>query len=494
MAINGAVGGDDITIEPGTYTTGMMLKDNSQTLTIHGQSGQPRPVITSGAADGFFFAGPNTSLSDVEIDATASGAVGIDSASSNVAIDRVISVVSGPPSVSSLAVACTLTHSATVTNSLCVGAGPSALGMNFFNGSLTLRNDTLEAPGTAASPGSDGLAVGSPGSNSSVLASNTIARGATEDILAITTSGGSATVSADHSNYQTVDMQSGGGTVSVTPAGTGTNQTTAPVFVNPAGRDYREQAGSPTVDAGTNSSFDGQFDLDGNPRQFGAATDIGAYEYIPPPACQPVSATTATGTPAAVQLSCADALGGAVTYAITANPSHGAVSVNASTGQATYTPASGYSGPDSFSFDATSSHGTGASATASITITPPGSLPAPKDSKPKLSPTTFTPFSTGPPIVAAKTRGTLVSYTDTESARTVFKVQRCVKRKGGKCVRYRTIGRFKHADGAGLNRFRFTGRIGGKALRAGHYRLTSRPVNSAGKAGPGHTNLFTIVR
>jgi hypothetical protein len=288
--------------------------------------------------------------------------------------------------------------------------------------------------------------------------------------------------------------------------GSGTNQTAAPSFVNPAAEDFREQAASPTVDAGTNSSFDGPLDLDGNPRQFGASTDIGAYEYIPPPTCQPVNATTATGTPVTVQLTCTDALGGPVTYAITGAPSHGTVSVGASTGRATYTPAAGFSGNDSFSFNATSSHGTGASATASIVVTT-GST-APRDSKPKLSPTRFIPFASGSTIVAAKARGTLISYTDTQSATTVFTVQRAIgtgvishgkcvkaspKSKGRKCIRFRKVGRFKHADTAGLNRFRFTGRVGGKRLRPGRYRLISRPVNAAGKAGRSHTNFFTII-
>lgn len=507
-AINSAGSGDDITIEPGTYSTSTELVDNNRTLTIHGQAGQPRPVIHTSAVSGFGFFGPNTSLSDVEIDSSAPGGTTIYSQSSNAAIDRVISRASGGPSMVTDPIACYLKGTATVTNSLCVGDSAGAFGLFFYGGSLTLRNDTLEAPGTASNPGNNGLTVGTPASTSSVLVSNTIVRGATDDINAFAGSGQSTTIAADHSNYATVSA-GGGGTVSVTPAGSGTNQTAAPSFVNATGGDFREQAGSPTVDAGANSSLDGQFDLDGNPRQFGMATDIGAYEYIPPPTCQPVSATTAAGVPVTVQLSCADATGGPVTYAITANPAHGSVSVNAATGQATYTPAGGYSGPDSFSFSATSSHGTAAPATASITITPRGALPAPRDSKPHLSPTTFKAFSSGPSIVAAKVRGTLISYTDTESATTVFKVQRavgtgvlshgkCVKassgHKGRKCTRYQKVGRFKHADSAGLNRFRFRGRIGGKTLRPGHYRLISRPVNADGKAGRSHTNFFTIIR
>jgi hypothetical protein len=505
-AINNAGPGDDITIEPGTYTTSTELDDNNHTLTIHGQTGQPRPVIHSSSIQGFGFIGANTSLSDVEIDMSAAGATGIYSASANAAIDRVISRASGGPSMSSNSIACSLTHTATVTNSLCAGEGAGAFGMSFLNGSLTLRNDTLEAPGTAGNPGNSGFAVGSPGTSASVLLSNTIARGATDDINASAGSGQSTTIAADHSNYAAINA-GGGGTVSVTPAGTGTNQTNFPQFVNPATGDFHELATSPTVNAGADASVNGALDLDGNPRTFGAATDIGAYEYIPPPTCQPVSATTSSGTPATIQLACTDATSSPLTYAITGNPSHGSVSVDPSTGKATYTPSGGFSGSDSFSFNATSSHGTSAAATASITVTAGSTVP--RDSKPKLSPTTFMAFSSGPSIVAAKARGTLISYTDNQSATTVFKVQRavgtgvishgkCVKASsahtGRKCIRFRKVGRFKHHDSAGLNRFRFTGRVGGKKLRPGRYRLISRPVNAAGKAGSSHTNFFTIVR
>ena len=56
-----------------------------------------------------------------------------------------------------------------------------------------------------------------------------------------------------------------------------------PVFVDAANGDYREAAGSPTIDAGIADQL-GPLDLAGNTRVLGSAPDIGAYEFVPPPA------------------------------------------------------------------------------------------------------------------------------------------------------------------------------------------------------------------
>ena len=309
-AVNDAMNNDDVTIEPGTYgsptplTT--TLDDGGNTLTIHGEAGQPRPVIITQAGYGIELLGANSSVSDLNLENTA-GEYGIYvSGLYSANIDHVISHVSAAN-----AVACY--PSGTVSDSVCWSSGPSGIAATLLvllSGSATLRNDTLIASGS----GGHAVAVNAiDGSTMTINLTNSIARGMEADIYASTDSNpkSMAIVNARHSNYANVQISNGGGgsTISVTPAGSAANQTDAPVFVNAAVGDFREAEGSPTIDAGENSPEDGSTDLDGNPRQLPgrstcgapepAVTDIGAYEFVPlalPCPLSPPPNTTITKT------------------------------------------------------------------------------------------------------------------------------------------------------------------------------------------------------
>ena len=508
-AVNMAMADDDVTIEPGTYgplTT--TLNDGFHTLTIHGQAGAPRPVLNfSTASAGFILFGTGTTLTNVEVDMADTNEVGIAVDGGGVIVDRVLSHAFGANSSG-----CQLLSVMTLTNSVCVADGSgSSVGalVSDIGTSATLRNDTLEAPGGTSSTGGLALLVSAEGGSTTATLTNVIARGAQADLVASTGSNASsqAVIMADHSNYANAQTMNGGGgsTTTITPAGSGTNQTQAPQFANPGADQFQEVAGSPTIGAGFSSPANGMTDLDGNPRQVAGSTDIGAYQFIAPPSCLAASATTAFGQPTTLQLQCTDVLGAPVTYAIVAKPSHGSVSLNSANGQATYTPTGGYSGPDSFTYTGTSSDGTSAPTTVSITV---AEQPVPSDSQPKLSPTTFAAFPSGPSVKTATARGTIISYTDSQAATTTFVVRqpagkgvlsggKCVKPKHGAahgktCTRYKTVGSFRHTDLAGKNRFRFTGRVRGRALKPGRYQLLSTPRNSAGESGTSHTNNFTI--
>jgi hypothetical protein len=253
-------------------------------------------VIVSNEAYAVDLDGLKSSLSNVDIE-DATGAYPLYVAGKEVTVDHVISHASAEG-----AVACY--PRGTITDSVCWAEGPNGIAATLliaFPASATLRNDTLIASGAG------GVAVMakalSPASMSLTL-SNTIARGAGADIVAVTGSDptSDATVTADHSNYSTVKIENGGGgsTTSVTPAGSGTNQTGAPLFADAAAGDFHQLPGSAaTIDRGENSALDGIADLDGNPRALPgtlgcsatpapAITDIGAYEYVPPfPPCPP---------------------------------------------------------------------------------------------------------------------------------------------------------------------------------------------------------------
>ena len=79
---------------------------------------------------------------------------------------------------------------------------------------------------------------------------------------------------------------------------TRTDLTSSPeaLFNNPAKRNYRLRAGSPAIDKGLITPGDSATDIEGQPRTVGAASDLGADEYVapaagPPPAGGPTTTT-----------------------------------------------------------------------------------------------------------------------------------------------------------------------------------------------------------
>jgi Ca2+-binding RTX toxin-like protein len=101
------------------------------------------------------------------------------------------------------------------------------------------------------------------------------------------------------------------------------------------------------------------------------------------PACGDSSASVPFGTATAVGLPCTDPNGDAVTRSAVASPAHGTLS-GFSGGSVTYTPAAGYSGPDSFTYKGSNpAKGAGDvavdSATQTVTITVGPAPPPPPD-------------------------------------------------------------------------------------------------------------------
>ena len=89
------------------------------------------------------------------------------------------------------------------------------------------------------------------------------------------------------------------------------------------------------------------------------------------PSCQNVSASTTAGTSVSVPLSCVTAGGNTMTLSVASAPAHGSLGP-ISANQVTYTPAPGYSGADSFTYQATEPAGISSlPATAAITVQVP---------------------------------------------------------------------------------------------------------------------------
>lgn len=114
---------------------------------------------------------------------------------------------------------------------------------------------------------------------------------------------------------------------------------------------------------------------------------------------------------------------------------------------------------------------------------------------------------------AAKRRptGATLSYTNTQKAATTITVlrgkpgvrvgTRCLAKRPSKsrgkprrCTRFVAVGKVTHADVAGKNSFRFTGRLGKSALTVGSYRLSAVARNSARQSSSARTLSFRVVR
>jgi hypothetical protein len=128
----------------------------------------------------------------------------------------------------------------------------------------------------------------------------------------------------------------------------------------------------------------------------------------------------------------------------------------------------------------------------------------------RLSPPVFRAAARGASIARRRPVGTRVRYALSEPATVTFRVERAAKgrrvrgkcrrqtrrnRNRRRCVRHVTLaGSFTHQGRAGPNRFKFTGRLRGRKLRPGRYRLRARPVDAAGNASPTARGKFRIVR
>ena len=100
------------------------------------------------------------------------------------------------------------------------------------------------------------------------------------------------------------------------------------------------------------------------------------FSYTPAPSCSSRSAATKGGVATALTLSCSDAAGAPVTYAIASQPAHGTLSgLNSATGALTYTPTGGFDGSDSFTYTGSSVDGTSSPTTVTVSVTGPTCAP-----------------------------------------------------------------------------------------------------------------------
>jgi virginiamycin B lyase len=131
--------------------------------------------------------------------------------------------------------------------------------------------------------------------------------------------------------------------------------------------------------------------------------------------------------------------------------------------------------------------------------------PAPVISSASLSSPAFRAAARGASLTALSKTGTDIRYRDSQAATTTFSVLRgtvghktgrlCVARAPRKnqkpCTRFVSAGSFTHKDQAGNIKVHFTGRVGGKKLALGPYKLTLTP-KFGGKTGRTVSLAFRI--
>jgi hypothetical protein len=512
-AINNAASGDEVIVDSGRYGSesspmGTILQSTQTNLNVHGTDGEPRPRIFTNALLGLDLGGSGSQARHLEIHQAAGNsnqqAFLVESGQAS---DLVVSTAGSGGK------ACTLLGSSVLTNSVCEATGQDGRGVfpyrtsaNPVANSSIVRNATVVASGTGPI-GITAIGGNTAGDAQHLTVTNTIIIVPSgQTAISAVPQTGDASITIDHSNF---GLQ---GDLVHIHKGEGNQQlTTAPTFVDPG--DYHEALGSITIDAGATNALNGATDFDGDLRSLGlGGTDIGADEFVPAPTAvtgDPGATTTTTG----VVNGQVNANTIATTYHFDFGPTatYGASTPDRSGGSGTtldpvteqltgLAPGVTYH----YRLVATSAGGTtsGADRTLTTSTTGPGGAGGggggPTIASLILKPRRF---------VAG--RGTRITVNVDEGGTLRFTIQRrlpgrkvakrCVKptrrnRAARSCSRYVLRGGFSKPSKAGLNRYRFSGRLKGKKLPPGAYRLRVVAVDAAGNRSVPKYAPFKIIR
>jgi hypothetical protein len=299
-AVKQAVNEDAVILEPGTYTLGADLS-LIKAIELGGQPGAAPPVIATNGHAVRVNQGADARVHDLRVEGT--GAFDLFSGVG----ERIFVSFSGTTNE-----ACGLDSGATMANSVCWAhdggptANSAAIGLTAGGTAttITLRNDTA----IDSDASGDAIHSRATGKKLIVEAINVIARAENHPDVEVDNGVGATTeMKLTNSNYATV-VGEAAPLATITAPGTNGNQTAAPTFVAAAGGDFREAAGSPTIDAGLTEAANGPLAVGGEERTLAAClggpgvTDIGAYEFVPTAPCgstaTPTTSSTAATSPA----------------------------------------------------------------------------------------------------------------------------------------------------------------------------------------------------
>jgi hypothetical protein len=280
--------------------------------------------------------------------------------------------------------------------------------------------------------------------------------------------------------------------------------------------------GSPAIDAGESSGCP-VTDQRGLGRPQGAACDIGAYEVAPGAVTTaPASAISTTSATLGGSATNPDLVAGTVFFQYGPTTSYGLSTAGQPVAPGTFAgpfaaSIAGLTPAATYHFRAVASNAAGTAFGADqtfVTATPSPPLLAPVLGGISVNPHNVLPDTGSGASVARKSRrprGATISYTDSETGLTTFTVmspskgfrsgRSCLakrprhrKGKQRRCTRYIKLGSFTHPDTAGANHFHFTGRVKGRPLRVGSYRLQAIARNAAGQPSRPRTVTFQIIR
>jgi hypothetical protein len=266
-AIHGATSVDEVIIAPGTYDLSTPLT-LTQPIHVHGDPAGARPVIrgavTSTAPT--LTVSARATLTHVQVESAGDLATAIQ-VDAGATLDRVVAVADTGFAIDAVSdsTPTIIRNTAAVTHTTRTGTGAAGLrisdGAN--GGAAEVRNVTAYASG------GDSTAIRCRTTTATTKIVNTVARGVTFDVDAGTWKGKAPKCPATASNARTAQSP-----------GFSPTESTAPLFADAAQDDFTPQAGSGTIDRGTDDAANGALDLAGEVRTQGAATDVGALEFV----------------------------------------------------------------------------------------------------------------------------------------------------------------------------------------------------------------------
>jgi hypothetical protein len=386
-----------------------------------------------------------------------------------------------------------------------------ALGVS---GSSTINGDRLTIVGTGQQIAGAWALGAISGETATVNLNSTVLSGFSPALKCSQSSGGSATLAADYSDFATPVATAGG--CAAPPAAH--NSSAPPDFVTGG---FEPKWDSPLIDAGDPHALflPGPTDLDGNPRVVDgngdgtSVLDIGAFEYqrrAPSVTAQTVAqAVVGVGIPFAVKQASDPDPGDTLTFSWSFDD--GGTAIGA---QVTHV----FATPGTHTGTVTATDPTGLAATSSATVV---ILARPTLTKPTPAPTithltqTHTRWREGSKLarLAHKSRkppiGTTFSFTlNTPAAlKLIFTQSASGRRVGKKCAAPSHANRHRHAcrrtitsgtvsfesAPSGTVRITFQGRLSRHhRLRPGRYKLTIAATNTTGRT-ISHALTFTIV-